>query len=498
MPIQNNINPLDLIDNLKEIQVSEDTCQAFNGDIILKDTAIEMANGEYCSQEMFDSGEVIVAEDDGQYYCYNDDNIRFCEEANEYVTTDNAVYIDGHGWYWSEDDNIVYSECLGEHCHITDVVSAIVNRRGSYDYVWHDEACMYGDEYYSSEDVAADFGWHYCDRCEDDYHEDEGCNCSGDENGFQEFDNQWRETDRHSMAEGIKWGFKSPTFRKTFGMQYTFGVEIETSDGCIVDHGHNEGDFNLSAVYDGSISGPEYVTGKLIGDAGLNHLANIVEAINSCCYVDKQCGMHIHIGGPVYNRRMQLLMLKLGYMIQNEIYLMMPPSRRRNGKLGRDVEIHGYSYRYCLELPKTCNNLKFNKTSMKHLARLMCGQKEFNKVYNKKLAHPNGHYNSFRYHWLNLVNTSFKGINTAEFRPHSATTNYTKIYNWLLICMSFVNFVENNMRRVYTSRMDLNPITLDEIIKFSVKDYYPTLSKYIKERKLKNYDKRWNEWKRAH
>ena len=64
--------------------------------------------------------------------------------------------------------------------------------------------------------------------------------------------------------------------------------------------------------------------------------------------------------------------------------------------------------------------------------------------------------------------------------------------------MSFINFVENNMRRVYTSRMDFNPITLDEIIQFSVKDYYPTLSKYIKQRKLKHHNKEWNEWKGAY
>jgi len=47
-----------------------------------------------------------------------------------------------------------------------------------------------------------------------------------------------------------------------------------------------------------------------------------------------------------------------------------------------------------------------------------------------------------------LFNTRDNQSYTIEFRPHSGTTNFTKVKNWLLFCIAFVNFVENYQKEI--------------------------------------------------
>tara|TARA_Y100000593_G_C4158712_1_gene260897 strand:- start:105 stop:530 length:426 start_codon:yes stop_codon:yes gene_type:complete len=78
---------------------------------------------------------------------------------------------------------------------------------------------------------------------------------------------------------------------------------------------------------------------------------------------------------------------------------------------------------------------------------------QFDKNNCKKSSHPGGRYASSRYKWLNLNNCSYEktGPETIEFRCHSASKEFDKIYNWVLICMCFVRYVENNSRQIIDS-----------------------------------------------
>ena len=50
---------------------------------------------------------------------------------------------------------------------------------------------------------------------------------------------------------------------------------------------------------------------------------------------------------------------------------------------------------------------------------------------------------------MNLNNCSYRtGPETIEFRLHSGSLDYEKIYNWILVCMCFVRYVENNQRDI--------------------------------------------------
>jgi hypothetical protein len=109
------------------------------------------------------------------------------------------------------------------------------------------------------------------------------------------------------------------------------------------------------------------------------------------------------------------------------------------------------------------------------------------KDYNKKKSHPGGRYNSYRYYWVNITNYSTKnGGDTVEFRCHSGTIDYDKIYKWLLICMSIVKYAENNIKRIYMSGLSKTKITLDEVLKYSLnKTDYKKIIEYCNKRKNK-------------
>ena len=127
----------------------------------------------------------------------------------------------------------------------------------------------------------------------------------------------------------------------------------------------------------------------------------------------------------------------------------------------------------------------WNKT-LQLLNKYVSGDElKFNRNNNKKVNHPGGHYASTRYKWLNLNNCSYKdGPDTIEFRQHSGSLDFNKIYNWLLICMSIVRYIENNPRDIYWGHIGKGPIvTVRGIIHKSLpKEDANKLVKYIDKR----------------
>ena len=379
--------------------------KTINGDYIHPDYADEWVN--------IDGGNIYIHGDDatlcecnelwyptedlGQYYISWD---HWCEV---YRFEDNMCY----GWISSSREGWFSNEC---------------------DYAYSDDR----DEYYMSSDIARDCDMQYCENSDDWLHID-------DIQDGEEWHNQFR-------VPSLK---ESNTFNLTHGMKYTFGVEIETCDSNL-----DWSDLSLSAVHDGSVNGMEFVTGVLQGDKGLNMLSKIcTELDNNHCYVDKTCGLHVHIGGANFNRKFSILAIMLGQMLQDEIYTMLPPSRLTSS--------------YCHKIKGKYCNIKYvskklyprtYSRQLKLLAEYVYSDSsEFDSTNNKKTAHPYGRYHSSRYTWLNLNNCSYSySPDTVEFRCHSGTTNYTKMYNWILICMCFVRYIENHPRDIIESFKDFS------------------------------------------
>lgn len=327
-----------------------------------------------------------------------------------------------------------------------------------------------------------------------------------------EFDN------KSTLEDYYKKGSKSPTHKTTYGLKYTFGVEIECSKSFVPSYMTSS--FNMDCVRDGSLNeqqgGPEYVTGVLVGDAGVMHLQQIINYLSPRSTIDKYCGIHVHVGGFVPSKEFSLAIFILCYELQDELFAMLPVSRRTNEycrKIPKKPIQKLYSILHDSELPS--QKARINEAYdylVEYVGALdLFGGKEkyitqnsqrngdnsniLGKILNKNSKHPFGrkcnyNHSTPRYEWLNLVPLLFneKGpdVFTVEFRPHQASLNFLKIKNWLNICMCITSFAENHTSRILRNKKGQN-ILLEDVINTIVKDKMSSkyLLNYIQERTTK-------------
>lgn len=308
------------------------------------------------------------------------------------------------------------------------------------------------------------------------------------------------------MKRNQEMGVDSTTHLELEGIKVTLGHELETVTGSLSVE-DAEG-LNVKAVHDGSLRGPngesplggEYVTGILYGDAGFIQLHKICKVLSKKCTIDHRAGVHTHIGSLNWNKEDVVYSYILAEMVENEIFSILPKSRRNNS--------------YCRKLtPLTSKFIPSLKSSVGskmeyemvideiYNAILVetAGQNiEPSKGINRNTNHPKGSKcgydkNAQRYCWLNYVTLLFntKGVDnswTLEFRNHGATLNYTKIKNWTKICVAFVNFVNNYKEAIRNGYwMDKSKSKFPVSIELMVKLAYPkrgnSLIDYIRERK---------------
>src|SRR5690606_33236485 len=79
-----------------------------------------------------------------------------------------------------------------------------------------------------------------------------------------------------------------------------------------------------------SPQGGEYVSGVMYGDAGFKQLYEMCKLLNKKCTVDKRAGVHIHIGSLNWNKEDLVYSYLLAEMIEEEMFSMLPKSRRSN------------------------------------------------------------------------------------------------------------------------------------------------------------------------
>lgn len=267
--------------------------------------------------------------------------------------------------------------------------------------------------------------------------------------------------------------YKPNTYSKLNGKEYTFGVEIETSSGFLPKRLDSQ--LCYSAVHDGSLKdeetgeciGGEYVTDVLYGDMGLKQLKMLSTELSKRCFVNNKCGNHIHIGNIIPNKENVILMYNLYQKIEDEIFSILPYSRRNN--------------EYCRKLKYidiNLDNLNKHKTYYteyyyNQIILLMTKNLSNSKLVNKKQDHPKGFkcgydHSSERYCWVNFIpllfdtrKTSYEidglrghytnPVQTIEFRPMQGTTDYFKLKSWLLIYIALVDIVENHKDYIYNN-----------------------------------------------
>lgn len=362
--------------------------------------------------------------------------IWFAEE-HEYAFIDNQ---------WQSCSQHIVWDCWNENfIEEGDSVYGWISRRDEGHFHYNECYIRVNDIIYIDDDVASEHDIHHNECCDEYRHIDDPCYCEDNNDDDCYFDNKRSYRSNNTLSYHKTYGTNSPTFSISNGMRYTFGVEIETSRGRL----DSWDELNLASVYDGSTSGPEYVTGVLKGDYGFNHLKDICEAIAEDHEINKRCGIHVHIGGQ-FNRLFTIMLLRLGHQLQDEIYRMMPPSRLGNS--------------FCKYIPDYVMDINLTNWR-KHLGKYIHGgDNTLDKNCNKKSNL--GNYPSTRYRWINCVNfSSNSGKPTVEFRNHSASMSYYKIRNWTLMCMAIVRFAQNNQKRIW---YNLEDITLHEVMMTSL------------------------------
>lgn len=292
-----------------------------------------------------------------------------------------------------------------------------------------------------------------------------------------------------NLKDQLKYGIKSTSYTVTEGKRYTFGLEIETSNGYLPEY--LDKSLNYEAVHDGSlrdengnVMGGEYVTGVLVGDSGFLQLKKLCNELAKRCQVNHRCGVHVHIGGVNFNKEFIVHLYKLCLDIQNDLYKMLPVSRRNNEYCRPLNNFHfgGLTmYKDSMEYDINIDNMyQTIRNYVAHVDRIDPSR------INKKNQHPLGNkcgYNHTapRYCWLNLVPAMFdtrgNGIYTIEIRSHSATLSYTKIKNWVLICMAIMWFAENEQQYIR-----MNTVKLSDVIDAAYPKKGSKLIEYIYER----------------
>lgn len=265
----------------------------------------------------------------------------------------------------------------------------------------------------------------------------------------------------------------------------TFGVEFETSLGRI-----REPDLYKHGVIplrDGSVAGFEYTTIPYgYSDVTLNQastqalskdLVNLKELcteLSNRCLLNSFCSMHIHIGNVRKDKLYLLAVYMLCYLIQDEMFEMFPKFKEDSPKY------LGTQKNYCKKLDHLglFNNCIFDKSSVlketycdnvnlyfnKIFKFLSDGQEIGSKFNRKCLKHPieRKWERHGRYHWVNLVNSVFSNSRTIEFRLHTATLNFTKTLNWILICSAIVKYADTHTKEIISGK--ISKITLYQIL----------------------------------
>lgn len=249
----------------------------------------------------------------------------------------------------------------------------------------------------------------------------------------------------------------SKSFKTTGGLKYTFGVELETAQGLVPNEVAEDLKFRI--VGDRSIGAGEYVTGVLQGDAGMELLKRQCEAIAKYCFVDDKTGLHVHIrGAEEFTRQFARFAIQLGCQIEPELYATCPESRKPTLKhchsIMRWKDINDDNWReYLGAFVFSQHEENWNKPWS--FEPYSYGKNGYTKA--TKL----GDFCGGRYKWLNLVHILSKSsIKTCELRLFPGTTSFQKVYNYVLLSMAFVWFVENKQGRIIKGDVTLNEVIM--------------------------------------
>lgn len=214
-------------------------------------------------------------------------------------------------------------------------------------------------------------------------------------------------------------------------IKYSFGLEYETACGMIPEHlCFRDG---LIPLRDGSITGVEYSSIVLKKEKGVNLILQELETLAQYTEFNKECALHMHLGGYPVRGSFVLTLYSLLCLLQNDF------KRHCNEWIYSTAQYKNSRKDYCKKLP--------NFDSFRELYEYFVGLKWANTL---RKPHPNDvdrthKWNiNTRYYSVNFINMlCYESPKTIEFRFLRPTFNFTKVYTWLLTFNAILKTAED-------------------------------------------------------
>jgi hypothetical protein len=240
-------------------------------------------------------------------------------------------------------------------------------------------------------------------------------------------------------------------------IDYSFGFELETNRGEIRKSYSDA--LGFASLYDGSISGVEYVSNPMSYN-NLHYLHKFLKVAKTATDIDKYCSLHIHIGKVPKSDKNLLSMYLLFQRLTDELNQLIVPYKKDVKFLFDKLQNTGKDH--CKNLPK------LPQKSVEEIYKLF----KINKIEKNNLSdyiETTSKWNvDGRYYSVNFMNYICKETNnTVEIRSLQSTYNFDYIVTWLLINCSIIHYAITYPDIVVNSKVK---IELDDCIDEYVKD----------------------------
>ncbi len=249
---------------------------------------------------------------------------------------------------------------------------------------------------------------------------------------YTSFSRKYEAIDNFKVFKGKQQILEYNSFNLSKYMDYTFGIEFETSQGYIPEPiCFRDG---LIPLRDGSITGLEYSTVILEGNEGLSLLKQQLNTLSEYTNFNKECSLHIHFGGFPLDPTKLFRLYRLCKLLEEDIALLTP-SYTFNSSLYKSNKKD-----YCKKLPiyRSFDQMYEHLVGRKFLGDLT--QPHPNDIERKAKWRI-----STRYFFVNFINALCYSVNkTIEFRFLRPTYNFNKIILWIYLFNAILKYAESN------------------------------------------------------
>lgn len=223
-----------------------------------------------------------------------------------------------------------------------------------------------------------------------------------------------------------------------FNDERTFGIEIEFTTASretvarlmnekgvnTYVEGYNHRTSNHWKVITDSSCGFELVSPPLKGREGLDQLQKACEALKEAgAKVNRKCGLHVHHDVNDYNAKQIANIFAVYIKLENTMDTLLPASRRGNNNP------------YCKSL--------FRGTSQQNILDKLKAVETIRDIDN-----------IWHTRYLKVNFQSYVKYGTVEFRQHSGTIEFEKIYNWILLTQQMVDMSATPIQKTYKAEND--------------------------------------------